>query len=91
MGDTWSRTVQVPLVVTLVAFAEEDQQMDIPCPGCGRSLGLHQPDEARPTHLLGTCDCGKYWAAIEVVSDDRAMLFALPVPGELVASITAES
>jgi hypothetical protein len=87
MGETWSRTVNVPLLLRLVEFVDDGDQRGIPCPGCGRLLGLHQPEEESPAHLLGTCDCGQDWAAIEVLSEHSAMLMALPAPSSLVASI----
>lgn len=91
MGQAWSRTVQVPLVVTLVEVVEANERWNIPCPGCGQAMSLHQPDEDNPDRLLGTCDCGQYWAAIELISEGRAVIIGLPAPNSLASSILVGS
>ena len=85
MGRRLSRIVQVPLAVTLVKIVEPVDRWAIPCPGCGRGMMLHQPQEDYPSRLLGTCDHCLHWAAIELVSEGDAMLIDLPAPGSLVA------
>lgn len=48
------------------------------CRRCRSTLGLHQPDEARPEHLLGTCDrCGD-WYLVEVGGESEAYIVDLP-------------
>jgi hypothetical protein len=91
MGQAWSGTVLVPLVLTLVELVEADERWDIPCPGCGQAMSLHQPDEENPDHLLGTCDCGQFWVAIELISDGSAVILGLPTPNSLVRSVSVGS
>ena len=48
---------------------------EVLCAHCHSPLDRHQPDEARPDHLLGTCcDCGA-WYLIGVQARE---MFALP-------------
>ena len=49
------------------------------CQKCRASLEIHQPDEARPDQLLGTCrECG-CWHMIEMAPGGReAYLFDIP-------------
>src|SRR3954452_5883307 len=56
MSITWKVT---PLVMT-------DQGLETPqCRDCRMAMNVHQPDEDRPEHLLGTCaSCGA-WYLIE--------------------------
>jgi hypothetical protein len=50
------------------------------CPECSAPLDLHQPDENRPSHLLGTCGaCSRWFFIVEIDPDwSDAVLFELP-------------
>ena len=50
----------LPRTTTLYGIAPSEGY-ETPCPQCGEGLTLHQPDEALPDRLLGTCDECKGW------------------------------
>jgi hypothetical protein len=50
------------------------------CQKCHAALDIHQPDEASPDHLMGTCrDCG-CWHMIEMAPSGREA-YLLEIPG----------
>jgi hypothetical protein len=51
----------------------------IPCPRCGLSLGIHQPDAEFPDQLLGTCDgCGTWFLVAVAPDGNEAVVVYLP-------------
>jgi hypothetical protein len=68
------------LIWNVSALALSDEGLETPCcRACKRPLNVHQPDEERPSHLLGTCaECGS-WYLIEIRQEKRkAYLHDLP-------------
>ena len=72
----------IPLNVQLVARAmsEGSWTNSLCCTACHVPLNLHQPDEEKPSQLLGTCDCCSRWfVLVESELDWEGMLlFELP-------------
>jgi hypothetical protein len=67
-------SILLPLYVFPVKL-DDDCQSSVRCVSCTDPLVLHQPDEACPDRLLGTCpECG-VWFLI-----DRAQDFMLQLP-----------
>jgi hypothetical protein len=71
------REMTITWNVTRLAISSEG--LETPrCGDCQATLNVHQPDENRPDHLLGTCDaCGR-WFLIEIGTKREAFLFDLP-------------
>jgi hypothetical protein len=68
------------LIWNVTALAISEEGLETPyCRDCKQPLNVHQPDEERPSHLLGTCDgCGS-WYLIEIRQDQsKAYLHDLP-------------
>jgi hypothetical protein len=65
---------------TVTALRFSDEGLETPsCRNCRTPLNVHQPDEDRPEHLLGTCPhCGA-WYLIELGKEKtEAFMFDLP-------------
>jgi len=64
--------------VTVLKISEDGLETPC-CRDCQAPLNVHQPDEDRPEHLLGTCArCGA-WYLIEVGKEKTgAFMFDLP-------------
>jgi hypothetical protein len=63
------------------------------CPDCQSLLNLHQPDEERPSQLLGTCDgCSRWFLLVETDLEwDGTLLFELPSADAIRAMLVAPS
>jgi hypothetical protein len=72
----------IPLTFELVAQAVSASSWtnSLCCTSCRVPLNLHQPDEERPSQLLGTCDaCSRWFFVVESEMDWEGMLlFELP-------------
>jgi hypothetical protein len=72
----------IPMNFELVAHALNASAWtnSLCCTKCHVPLNLHQPDEERPSQLLGTCDaCSRWFFLVESESDWEGMLlFELP-------------
>jgi hypothetical protein len=72
----------IPLNFELVAHALSASSWtnSLCCTTCRVPLNLHQPDEEKPSQLLGTCDCCSRWFfLVESELDWEGMLlFELP-------------
>ena len=67
-------SIRLTLHIISLDFHHDDS-VDIDCTQCNEPLQLHQPDQARPERLLGTCtDCGA-WFLVDIT--EQAMV---PVP-----------
>ena len=55
--------------------SNHDHEFDVQCVSCNDSLVIHQPDEVRPSRLLGTCpECGAWF----LIDADRSVMIRLP-------------
>jgi hypothetical protein len=71
---------QTTITWTVTALKLSDDGLETPaCRNCQTPLNIHQPDEDRPEHLLGTCArCGA-WYLIELGKEETgAFMFDLP-------------
>ncbi|WP_435016752.1 hypothetical protein TA3x_004328 [Tundrisphaera sp. TA3] len=52
------------------------------CMGCGSPLEIHQPDQAFPDRILGTCEDCHGWVVADFAPgrDDQLMLFLPGTP-----------
>ena len=72
----------IPLNFELVgpATGEGSWTNSLCCTACRAPLNLHQPDEEKPSQLLGTCDvCSRWFFLVESELDwEGTLLFELP-------------
>ena len=71
---------QLTITWNVITLRVTDEGLEAPqCRACRATLNVHQPDEIRPEHLLGTCAlCGR-WYLIEFGEEGtEAYLFDLP-------------
>src|SRR5262249_5985205 len=62
------RSLTFELVARPLLMSSEESSLL--CPACGDALDLHQPDENRPTHLVGICEfCSKWFFLVEIDAD----------------------
>jgi hypothetical protein len=63
------------------------------CPECQIPLDLHQPDEDRPSQLIGTCEwCSKWYFLVEIDPDwNGSLLFELPCVEDIRAMLAVPS
>jgi hypothetical protein len=65
---------------TVTPLPVSDEGFEPPeCRECDVDLNVHQPDEDRPEHLLGTCPCCGAWYLIELNSE-RTEAFLIDMP-----------
>jgi hypothetical protein len=84
-----------PMTFELVARAvgTDSWANSLCCPNCQVPLNLHQPDEERPSQLLGTCDCCSRWfLLVESELDwDGTLMFELPSADSIRAMLPGPS
>jgi hypothetical protein len=71
---------QMMIAWTVTPLPVSDEGIEPPvCRECEVDLNVHQPDEGRPEHLLGTCPCCGAWYLIELNSElTEAFLIDMP-------------
>lgn len=54
---------------------------ELMCPACDSALNIHQPEEAIPHRLLGSCTCGEcgLWFSL-VPAPDRGYMYMVRIP-----------
>jgi hypothetical protein len=83
---------QTTITWNITTLKISDDGFETPCcRNCQATLNVHQPDEDRPEHLLGTCaGCGA-WYLIELDKEKTsAFMFDLPNVA-LIHAATAQS
>jgi hypothetical protein len=83
---------QTTITWNVTALKVSDHELETPsCRDCQTPLNVHQPDEDRPEHLLGTFARWAAWSLIEVGKGKTgAFMFDLPKVA-LVHATTAAS
>jgi hypothetical protein len=71
-------STMLPFVVRTIAAGRGSQSLS--CPDCQSPLNLIQPDENKPTRLLGTCDTCSKWAFLVELEPEWQKLLLIELP-----------
>jgi hypothetical protein len=82
----------IPLNFELVghALSAGSWTNSLSCTTCRAPLNLHQPDEERPSQLLGTCDvCSRWFLVVDSELDWEGMLLVELPTAETIRALLA--